>query len=107
MEQEVQTANDLVKQREEDNSLEEVINQGRQEIAIGQESVEGLLIEIIGKQNETLKAVEEATETVRALEELTARSLEAQTAIHVALREQMNAIKIAYQQNLISIEQVP
>eukprot|EP00210_Caulerpa_lentillifera_P005376 g5138.t1 len=105
LESEVKRANALAEQRAEDNSLGELINQGREEISLGQESVEGLLEVIIGKQNETLEAVQEATETVAALEEMTEKSLEAQSAIQLALREQMNAIKVAYQQNLITLDQ--
>lgn len=105
LESEVQRANALAEQRAEDNSLGELINQGRAEIAEGQETVEGLLEEILGNQNKTLEAVQEATRTVEAMEEMTEKSLEAQSAIQAALREQMNAIKIAYQQNLITLEQ--
>lgn len=101
----MQVTNDLAQRRAEDNSLEDLIDQGRQEIAEGQEEVEALLVEIIGNQNATLEAVEEATQTVEALEEMTKKSLEAQAAIQVSLREQMNAIKIAYQQNLITLDQ--
>lgn len=106
LENEVETANALAQQREEDNSLEELISTGLQEMSENQNVVETLLIEIIGKQNQTLEAVEEATRTIQTLEELTLKSLEAQNAIQVALREQMNAIKIAYSQNLITLDQV-
>lgn len=106
LESEVQRANALAEQRAEDNSLGELINQGRAEIAEGQETVEGMLEEILGNQNKTLEAVQEATRTVEAMEEMTEKSLEAQSAIQAALREQMNAIKIAYQQNLITLDQV-
>jgi len=64
-----------------------------------------MLTEILGNQNETLEAVQRAVSPVQALEEMTAKSLEARVAIQAAPREHMNAIKLAYQQNLITLDQ--
>ncbi|GMH41042.1 hypothetical protein BSKO_08952 [Bryopsis sp. KO-2023] len=105
LESEVETANSLSEERAKDTSLQQLIQQGRQEIATGQERVETMLDEILGKQNEALAAAQEAQKTVAALEALAVKAAQAQADIDRAVREQLNAIKIASQQNLISLDQ--
>lgn len=106
LEKEVQRANSLADERAKDDSLEKIIEQGRQEVATGQEKVETMLSEILGKQNEALKAAEDARNTVQALEDLAIRAAQAQEIVDRAIQEQLTTIKLASQQNLINLAQV-
>lgn len=106
LEREVQRANTLADERAKDDGLEKIIEQGRQEVATGQEKVESMLGEILGKQNEALKAAEEARNTVQALEDLAIKAAQAQELVDRAIQEQLTTIKLASQQNLINLAQV-
>jgi hypothetical protein len=98
----VKEANEAAEQRAADNSLADLIQAGREDIAQGQTRVESLLAQIIGKQNQALAAAEQAEAAVKALLYLRDKQLEATAAVLYAANEQLSSVKQAAQQNLIN-----
>lgn len=98
----VQEANQAAEERAADNTLENLINAGRQDILLGQARVEGLLAQIIGQQNEALAAAQQAEAAVQAISYLEETRTDATASVSHATDEQLTAIKQAAQQDLIN-----
>lgn len=101
----VQEANQAAEERANDQTLENLIAAGRQDILLGQSRVESLLAQIIGKQNQALAAAEQAQAAVQAISLLQDKQAEALTAVTQATDRQLSAIKQASQQGLIDLDQ--
>jgi len=101
----VDRANALAQARADDNRLIDLIAAGRQDIAAGQKSVEAKLDEIIGKQNASLRAAEQATQALSAIQGLQSQQLAALEALAQAVDRQLSAIKTATYQNVITLTQ--
>lgn len=106
LQSQVDRANSLAEARANDNRLIDLIQAGRQDISAGQQRVEAKLDEIIGKQNASLAAAEEATKALSAIQGLAQKQLAAQQALEKAVQNQLTAIKTATFQNIISLTQV-
>ncbi|KAK9819873.1 hypothetical protein WJX72_003501 [[Myrmecia] bisecta] len=102
---EVDAANAAAAARAQDTSLTTLINAGRADIQTGQQQVETLLNQIIGKQNDAAAAAQAAANALAAIQDLQAQQVQAQQAIEAAVRNQLDAIKVASQQGLISLSQ--
>lgn len=71
----VAEANQAAEERSEDKTLQNLMAAARQDILLGQARVEGMLAQIIGKQNQALAAAEQAQAAVQAISDLQVRSL--------------------------------
>lgn len=66
----VAEANQAAEERASDKTLENLMAAARQDILLGQARVEGMLAQIIGKQNQALAAAEQAQAAVQAISDL-------------------------------------
>jgi phage host-nuclease inhibitor protein Gam len=71
----------------------------------GQKRVESKLDEILGKQNQMQAVADQAAKVLQSISDLSQRQLEAQQALEKAVQSQLYAIKVAAQQNIISLAQ--
>jgi hypothetical protein len=101
----VQEANQAAEERAADKTLQNLMSAARQDILLGQARVEGMLAQIIGKQNQALAAAEEAQAAGQAISGLQERQSAATTSVAHAVTEQLTAIKQAAQQSLITLPQ--
>eukprot|EP00192_Tetraselmis_astigmatica_P001702 CAMPEP_0117652658 /NCGR_PEP_ID=MMETSP0804-20121206/2750_1 /TAXON_ID=1074897 /ORGANISM="Tetraselmis astigmatica, Strain CCMP880" /LENGTH=1606 /DNA_ID=CAMNT_0005458731 /DNA_START=90 /DNA_END=4910 /DNA_ORIENTATION=+ len=105
LEQEVIRASTAAEQRAADKTLEDLITAGRQDIKDGQERVENLLAEIIEKQNEAAAAAEEAAAALAQIQELQTAMAKSQQLVELGVQKQLQAIMVAGQQQMITLEQ--
>ena len=103
LEQEVIRASQAAEERAADKTLEDLINAGRQDIKAGQERVEGLLAEIIEKQNEAAAAAEEAAAALAQIQELQTQMAKSQQLVELGVQKQLKAIMVAGQQQMITL----
>ena len=66
----VAEANSAAEERAADKTLENLMAAARQDILLGQARVEGMLAQIIGRQNQALAAAEQAEAAVQAISDL-------------------------------------
>lgn len=71
----VAEANQAAEERAADKTLENLMAAARQDILLGQARVEGMLTQIIGKQNQALAAAEQAQAAVQAISDLRVRDI--------------------------------
>ncbi|KAL6749264.1 hypothetical protein V8C86DRAFT_2852326 [Haematococcus lacustris] len=101
----VDQANQLARQRANDNRLIDLIQASRQDINAGNTAVNAKLDEIIGKQNQSLALAESASQALSAIAGLAQKQLAAQQALESAVQNQLSAIKVATYQGIISVTQ--
>ena len=77
----------------QDKSLQELITEGRADIATGQATVESLLNKIIGEQNTAAAAEAAAASALAAIESLTTEQQAAAQSIATAYTSSLNSIE--------------
>uniref|UniRef100_A0A061RIA9 Polycystin cation channel family n=1 Tax=Tetraselmis sp. GSL018 TaxID=582737 RepID=A0A061RIA9_9CHLO len=103
LEQEVIAAAEAAETRAADNTLEELIQAGRQDIRDGQARVEGLLTQIIDKQNQAAEAAEQAAAALQQIQDLQTQMEKSQRLVEQGVQKQLEAIMVASQQQMITL----
>jgi len=91
----VDQANEFARARANDDTLTNLISQGRQDISNNQALIISKLDTIIGKQNQSLAAAAEASAAIASIQNLASQQAAAQQALATALQSQVTAIKSA------------
>jgi hypothetical protein len=102
----VDRSNALAQARAGDNTLVNLISQGQANIAANQAAIMSQLAVIIGKQNQSLAAAQQASTALSAIQGLASMQAAAQQALTNAVLQQVTAIKSATFAKIISLTQV-
>lgn len=88
---------------EQDTAVQTLIATGQQQTAAGQAVIQGMLADILGKQNAAAAAAAAQMQALANLQNLQQQQLAAQAALEQSAKDQTDAIAIALQQDMLTL----